>query len=279
MKLFFIKSFILSSIVIFVLSLIWILTIRDNNSYLAVTLDKQKRLADLPSKRIIFVGGSNLAFGLESKKIQEASGLNVVNMGVQGGLGLSYMLNEAKHGIKKDDIVIISLAYHIKADCELKLATLLLDVNPKSIRFFDLSMTDYIALFFINLQRCLSKIFYKVTTTPTIDNKPLIYTRDAFSPEGDILSHLNQANSSTNLAGAEVMLPTKCSKEIEKINDFVTAVKERGGRVYFSYPCYPQTEFKVDSLAIANRANQFNKFLTCPILNEPKTFVFQGNQS
>jgi len=68
---------------------------------------------NIKSKKIIIVAGSNSMFGCDSKKLQKAFGLPVVNFGVNAGVYLPYILYKAKQIIKKDDIVILPLEYSL----------------------------------------------------------------------------------------------------------------------------------------------------------------------
>ena len=53
-----------------------------DDSYLAAILEKDRLIRNTPSPKIILVGGSNLAFGIDSKAIEDSLGLHVVNMGL-----------------------------------------------------------------------------------------------------------------------------------------------------------------------------------------------------
>jgi hypothetical protein len=81
------------------------------NDYALANLKKHERLAADVPKKIVFVGGSNLAFGLDSAAIEKATNTRVVNMGMDGFFGLRYMLEEVKPSLKRSDTVVVSLEY------------------------------------------------------------------------------------------------------------------------------------------------------------------------
>lgn len=72
---------------------------------------KMRRLDTLPSPRIIFVGGSNVAFGLNSGRIADSLDVNVQNTGVIAGIGLRYMLDEVNARLRKGDVVVVMPEY------------------------------------------------------------------------------------------------------------------------------------------------------------------------
>lgn len=80
------------------------------SKYTGAIQDKVQRLCSIDEPKIILVGDSNLAFGIQSPMIEEALELPVVNLGGHGGLGLEFSLNMAKCNIQEGDIVIVSCA-------------------------------------------------------------------------------------------------------------------------------------------------------------------------
>src|SRR6266436_7071833 len=68
----------------------------NKTGYLAASIDKHHLLVQQPSPRIVFVGGSNLAFGLDSSEIERSLSYHPINMGLHIGLGLAFMLAEVK---------------------------------------------------------------------------------------------------------------------------------------------------------------------------------------
>ena len=69
---------------------------------------KCELLATTPSPRIIFVGGSNLSLGIDSKRIKDSLNINIINTGLTMQLGLKYMVDDVSIYIKKGDIVVFA---------------------------------------------------------------------------------------------------------------------------------------------------------------------------
>src|SRR6476661_8416978 len=82
-----------------------------DNDYIAAVLEKDRLIRNTPSPKIILVGGSNLAFGVDSKLLQDSLRLPVVNMGLYAKLGLRYMLAQVKPYIRAGDIVVVVPEY------------------------------------------------------------------------------------------------------------------------------------------------------------------------
>lgn len=70
------------------------------------------RIADnIKQKKILVIGGSSVLFGVDNKYMSERLNMPVINMGSVGGLGLNYLLYDAKKSIKENDVVLLQLEY------------------------------------------------------------------------------------------------------------------------------------------------------------------------
>lgn len=110
MKTFIIKIISISFILIVLLLGTALLPI-DEDDYLQAYNKKCELLEQTPSPRIIFVGGSNLAFSLNSTLIQDSLHLPVVNYGLHAGIGLKFMIDDIMGYVRKGDILVIAPEY------------------------------------------------------------------------------------------------------------------------------------------------------------------------
>lgn len=83
----------------------------DETDYARVSLIKHRRLAEAPSPRLVLVGGSNLAYGLDSERLEAKTGCPAVNMGMNGLFGVRYMLAEVRSSVRPNDVIVIALEY------------------------------------------------------------------------------------------------------------------------------------------------------------------------
>lgn len=72
---------------------------------------KMNRLDTLSSPRLVLVGGSNLAFGVNSERISDSLGVNVQNTAVHAGIGLRFMLDEVISRVHEGDVIVIMPEY------------------------------------------------------------------------------------------------------------------------------------------------------------------------
>lgn len=110
------KKFLLRSgslVAIIMVTMIGTLFLMPNNKahYVYAHHNKMQTLDTLPSPRLILVGGSNLAFGLNSEAIEDSLGVNVLNTATHASIGLRFMLDEVMARLRPDDVVVIMPEY------------------------------------------------------------------------------------------------------------------------------------------------------------------------
>ncbi len=88
-----------------------VVLVPDGNDYALATIDKHARLEKIESPKIVLVGGSNLAYGIDSQTISATTNYDVVNMGMNGWLGVRFMLAEIAPALRDGDIVVLSFEY------------------------------------------------------------------------------------------------------------------------------------------------------------------------
>ena len=250
--------------------------IRDYNEFMAASIDKELRHKILPSPRLVFMGGSNLAFGIDSKKISDSVALPVANLGLHAGLGLNFILNEARENIKPNDVIILSTEYFLPPQGSLKLQSQLIDVNPKAIKYATNGVADYMRLLNRNFQRCLSTVFYMglhKLTGQSVNEK--VYQRDAFSAEGDNISHLS--DDTKHPIDFSVVYKNEYNEGIKALNQFIDFAKSKNAKVYYIYPNYPKSAFVLHNGSITWFAREMNQRLNCQVLGTPADFALDDS--
>ncbi len=263
-------------------------TTYDPNNYFAALIDKNNLLEKTNSPRIIFVGASNLAFGLDSKMIEKEFGIPVVNMGLHGDFGLGFILNNVKQNIKKGDIVVLAIEYYLDKIYykDVSYATAL---YPKGKEFIDYDADYYSQKIKYNVneaqivrQKFFNFIFEKIfrlkeakVYIPTELNSydTSVYSRSGFNENGDLISHLDK-KPFENLTG-EIKIQTEdYSKSIDKLNDFLKYVNDHGGQVYFTFPSYARSEFEKNFKAISEFEKQLKENMRIEIISSPEDSAF-----
>jgi hypothetical protein len=238
---------ILALIISFTYSLVNIPNINANNSILGALPRKHTILKSSPSPKIVFIGGSNISFGLDSKRIEESFNRPVINMGIQGALGLRYMLNETLPYIKKGDIYIVvpeyeqflkDWSYHGQKE----LIALAFDAYPLSRQYINFS--HWVRLFPKVFDYARIKLKKAITDTNYIFPISEIYNKTSFNSYGDMNKHWG-------LPAEDIIdyEPIKYNFEIE--NDALEGLKEyktnaelQGAIVIILPPVFKEKSYK-----------------------------------
>ena len=213
--------------------------------------DKHQRLSSLPSPKIVLVGGSNLPFGVQSRRLEEAFDMSVVNMGLHAGLGMNFILSEVEKDIHEGDWVIVSLEYHhflskSMFNGEDVLAALLFDVNRECIQY--VKPGQWLALF---PGICLysSKKIVSVSSQKVDDFEDL-FTRESFNEYGDEVAHYGLP--STVHSGEKPALDEGVyARAIRRLVEFRSFVESRGAKFFLAACPYPAAQYPLDEKAIA----------------------------
>jgi len=243
-----IAGFFVLVILVLALSLYYIPDVVARTSILAGLIDKHEALQKIKTEKIIFVGGSNLSFGLDSKKIIEAYKKPVINMGVHAGIGLEYIMNDVKAYINKGDVVVLVPEYeNFYTDNfygEMELVSVLFDINPAGRKSVDSKQWEHLLKYIPTysakkIKNYIPTLFRKSPVASEID----IYDRRSFNEFGDAYIHWALPNQnympSKRNSGAEKINP----EVIEFIKSFKEYVKGRGAKLVILPPVIEEQSY------------------------------------
>ena len=84
---------------------------RDKNAYLCEYNRKISLMDTVDQPRVILLGGSNIAFGVDSRAIAYSLHCHVINMGLHGGIGMRYPVEDCLQYVRPGDVVVMQLEY------------------------------------------------------------------------------------------------------------------------------------------------------------------------
>lgn len=224
------------------------------SSYQSVIQDKYDGLINDNGKKIILVGGSNLAFGIDEYMLSEATGYSVHNLGLHASMGGVFDTELAKANIGEGDIVLLGYEYIWKDDWYFSsLVSVDLVMSGIDSRW---DMYRHIPV------RCLPEIIgylptfcEKKATYVPVDG---IYSRDSFDENGNMSLErefmMDDFDVNAYEYGGWVSLYgiTISQQSIDYLNDLKEYVESRGAQVYFIAPVlYKKAQGSGDETFIA----------------------------
>ncbi len=230
---FFVKSSIFVLIVAsYVIGVVYLAPV-DQDTYIGATVEKQELLRETGQPRIVFIGGSSLAFGLDSRMIRERTGFNTVNMGLHGGLGPLYYVNEVKPHLREGDILILILEYEFYTGLYFDGRTTLNELTifyPRAVLYFS---PEHFGSFFGNLPITFQRRLRGLMTEPG-KKDAYTYVRSGFNEHGDYVKHLGVP---PKIESTYPVLVDEIDKRVvDLIKDLREFCGEKGVPLFLSFP-------------------------------------------
>lgn len=275
LKILILLAIISTSLVLFVY-----LTPIDEDAYIGAVKDKNKLLENAEKPKMVFIGGSNLAFGLNSEKLESKLDFDVINMGIHAGMGLKFIMNEVKPYIAEGDIVVVAPEYShfygtLNGDATLGQT---LEYTPESIKNLD---ENQLISLFTNIPE-FTRRDMQLTARLLLDSLDHgnVYFRSAFDENGDVITHLELDSidiSEFPLFSSEARLESVDQETIEFLNDYIEYCNNRSAQVYFSYPSIPKNRYEEHVDLIKGLEDKLNTELKCDVISTPENYVY-GNE-
>lgn len=252
---------------------------RNMQSFVAAFLDKQELMQNTPSPRIVLVGGSSVAFGFDSNQLSSLVGLPVVNLGLQGGLGLRFEPESVKPFLREGDIVILSPEYH-NIFGQLHSGEMLVQIvalYPDTFKYFSTGnefwqlIRAFPAVHTGAIRNMLEDL--KLRHCLVCANREPIYYRAAFDKAtGDVI--INEAVAKRDIP-LELNLPfnvesKEFSDSINLMNSFARDSTANNITVFFYYPSSVNVINDSTANILEQLGTRLRNELTFPIINSLK---------
>ncbi len=246
----------------------------DANHYLAASIDRHARLATLDKPHIVFMGNSNLAFGLDSEYLEREWGRPVVNLGLHGALGLNFIVEETLSVIEKGDVVVVCIPYYLNEAGSGKMLYTMNRVNPESKAWtkgvtaynrFGFAVDDAVKL----TQKARKQGFRKIT----IKKKASVYRRNAFNKYGDVIAHTRMPVPKKRKAWSPNWDVEGFDTQINTLTDFYEKAQAKGVEVYMVYPCFMHSMYQQTTKEL-NILQDYYAELPFEVLGKPEDFAY-----
>ena len=243
-------------------------------NYQAAMVDKVERLKGTQGPKIVLIGNSNLAFGIDSALIEEAFGMPVVNMGLHGGVGNAFNEQAARLNVDEGDIYIVSHTNYDDADVikNPMLAWITIENHTELyplIRSKD--WPDMIKAYPTYLKKCLT--FWRTETGngETTD----AYRRSAFNAYGDV--YYPRPETAGEIDFSQVTIHHINETTAKRLNELNAYLTEQGATMLVAaYPVavYEKTPSPEEYYEMGN---EMARALDCPVISDFRDYMLDKN--
>lgn len=253
-------------------------------SYYAELCPMYDRLRQVEGPKILVVGGSSVAFGLDTALMEELLAqkgyhYNVCSFGLYAAVGTSAMLDLSKATLNPGDIVILAfeptsetLSTYFGATAFLKC----MENAPELALPLSRARQDALVGNYIGYVRERYEIF----TSGVAPQAEGVYARSSFNDRCDLvyprpgnILPLGYDTSAPVDLGAVRIAPDFA----EQVNEYCRAARSAGARVYLSFGPVNRTALVGDAEAGTEALfTHFNETFDCPIISDPEVYILDS---
>jgi len=244
-----------------------------SHHYLATLQDKVQLLKDTPSPRIIFLGGSNLAFGLDSPQIAAKTDYHPVNLGLHVSYGLDPQFQMLKKHLRSDDLVVLCPEYGMFETgfgCKIEIAVETYDIWAESLEFLQPSIEQPLQ----PLGRSPLRRFADLVANgrrefaDSLNKSAGIYDRRGFNEYGDHIAHHKASSKSANKTLNKPRIPSQkdVSQAAVELNSFIALCESKGASVVFPHPPLVTENLTSQSAEALVFDQALRQHLSCPVI-------------
>ncbi|MCR5823345.1 MAG: hypothetical protein K6G60_02835 [Lachnospiraceae bacterium] len=207
-----------------------------DETYYAGLKVKYDRLTSVKEPKIVVIGGSSVAFGIDSKTVERETGMPCVNFGLYAAFGFKPMTDMAKESIGEGDIVILAPELSAQMYSDYVGYDYLLDALEGRWDMAKALGKDYV-------KGLLGAGPEYMKRRKEIEKNGLnvegVYARSSFDEYGDMIFErkeniMNGGYLKTDLPEISASILTE--EFFETVNSFADFCKKKGASVYFGFP-------------------------------------------
>lgn len=241
-------------------------------AYQYVYADKLEKLRNTKEKKIVLIGGSNVAFGFDSKVIEDSLGLPVINMGLHGGLGIRFVVETARDRLMPGDIVFVLPEYENFVEDRWLGGRYLANVVTTDVKKY----WPYLNLpqKYICSKNSFHSSFSNFAFEFVAKHDPNSYKGDRFNSFGDYIGHYDKVN--TKGIEAKEMLPENFNRDlVEYLVQITMELQEKEITMYVSFPCLLESCYEKKKAFAQCVVKEYVSSGEINIVGEPENYVYQ----
>lgn len=221
-----------------------------SNAFTCALDEKYERLNSIEGEKLVVVGGSSVAFGVDSAMIEKYLDMPVVNFGLYAALGTKLMLDLSRSAIGKGDIVVLSpeldpqtLSLYFSSE------QTLMALDDDFSMFWDIAAENKLSILGGMWDFATEKL--KLMVEGGVIDPEGVYNASNFDERGDLTFERE-----TNVMDVfyDVNTPINLSSDIfdpefvDYMNEYIRYCESRGATVLFAY-CPMNERAVVDAYA------------------------------
>jgi hypothetical protein len=245
---------------------------------------KHERAKCITTPKIMFVGGSSYAYGIDSEFMENNTSVPVVNLGLHGGFGVPYILEEAKSLMRKGDVIFLCIEYFM-GDGDYRLLQETFKYFPEVADFQQFPLKRDVISHINETRKGLHNWANNREKDKYSDDDISIAKAASHGQKVEGVHFNKYGDINFNYKESEYSMSPEQTKysfrywgvEIELMNEFMAEAKAKGVDVYFSYPPHAKSSFDKNVENFAETDKEIRRDLKIEILNTPEQLAFEDS--
>jgi hypothetical protein len=262
---------LVATITAIVVTSIYVAIPPDPQHYYRGSVLKLELLKNSPPPRIILVGGSNLAWGIDSELIERNLGMPVINDGLDLHIGVTPLV-ELREFIRHGDIIIVSLEYYNFASVEdfygiPQYQADWIEFSPGRVEYLRHPFWDTLPMYNLILQRKINRQANILIYGDDLSEFRGIYVSKYFNERGDFIGHLGDKTPPGMNAEYGGFLVNQLDEAYSFLEDFNHYALSRGAIVYYEATASRHTNCEITGMRYIRKFyNTLQTRTTIPLL-------------
>lgn len=251
------------------------------NIYVGVLGEKFELLTSKEGPKCVVIGGSSVAFGLDSETMAEEINMDVVNFGLYADLGTKVMLDLSLANIGEGDVIVVApeiSAQTLSLFFNAATTWQALDGNLEMLKYID--SDDYAALVGGVWKYAGEKYGYLISGDypETVD----AFDVDNFNEYGDntydrpynVMTSIEKTVDFNFFYDADDGVTTEYEQFIDYLNEYARECRSRGAVVYYSFPPMNEAMIADTSEEVVGRYyNNLVSSLDMKVVSNPYDYI------
>jgi hypothetical protein len=232
----------------------------------SIAYAKHDLLVQTSSPKIVYTGGSNALFGIDSELIENNLKTPVINFSIQAGVPISFYIREISPHIGKGDTVLLVLEYGYYYGIVRNEAIAAL------VETYPIGIPSFLPEYWQQTPQIL-KLVFRNEYTRVKDTS--IVPRE-YNKWGDAVYMLDYKGGTVVDAenGTIADISAIDPKVIQQINDFSREAKAKGANVVIFFPSLSKSQFDPQRENARKLYDYLISHLDCTILGTPEEYAF-----
>ncbi len=243
-----------------------------SGSYQASFIDKMDRLMSIKEPKIILVGNSNLAFGMDSKMLSEHMGMPVVNLGLHGDLGNVFHESMARQNIGKGDLVIVCHSDYDDSDAIVDPAITWITIENNTEYWPVIRLKDVPSMI-TGLPKYLDRLLSLYITGKGNMELDSAYRRSAFNEYGD-----NVYPRPESICPQEEFMdpkePEYSMEAVRRLNDLNEFCNDRGATMLIAGWPIADGDYNFSKSVYGDFREELQEAVDCAVISDFKDYCY-----